>query len=72
MKPNIGNLERAIRISLGVVLLVAGYFGGLPEWGAVVSYILGAVAIVTGTIRFCPIWRVLGISTIESGTTKKG
>ncbi|MHB8483616.1 MAG: YgaP family membrane protein [Nitrospiria bacterium] len=71
MKPNVGNIERVIRISLGVILLAAGYSGVLPGWGSAVFYILGVVAIVTGAISFCPLWRVLGINTLKSGTTKK-
>jgi len=63
MSCNIGGLERTIRISLGVILLLIGYLARLPTWGTVVVYLLGAVALITGAVRFCPLWLVLGINT---------
>ena len=63
MKSNIGGTEKTIRLIIGAILVLAGYFGGLPTWGAVICYALAAVAIITGIIDFCPIWSILGINT---------
>jgi len=66
MKSNIGSVEKVIRLIIGAGLVVAGYFGGLPMWGAVTCYGIAAIAIITGMINFCPLWAVLGINTRKS------
>lgn len=63
---NLGNAERAIRITLGVVLLILGYGTNLPVWGAVIAYVLGFVALITGIVGFCPAWKALGINTCRT------
>ena len=69
---NIGGVERTIRIILGVILLLVGYLAGLPTWGTVAAYLLGAVALVTGAVRFCPLWFALGINTCAAEAPAKG
>ena len=72
MNCNIGGIERTIRINLGLILLLIGYFAGLPTWGSVAAYLLGAVALITGAVRICPVWFLLGINTCEPETRAKG
>jgi len=66
MKSNIGSVEKIIRIVVGVILVLAGFFGSFPTWGAATCYGLAAVAIITGMINFCPLWAILGINTRKS------
>lgn len=54
MACNLGDIERAIRIVLGVILIGVGYFAGLPTGGAVAAYLVGVVAILTAAMGFCP------------------
>ncbi|HTP41860.1 MAG TPA: DUF2892 domain-containing protein [Nitrospiria bacterium] len=63
MRCNIGSTERTIRIVLGILLLVIGYAAGLPVWASVVAYMAGAIALLTGAVRFCPLWQLFGINT---------
>ncbi|HEY8595977.1 MAG TPA: DUF2892 domain-containing protein [Devosiaceae bacterium] len=62
MKANIGQVDRWVRIILGLVLLSLIYFlrsdAGLWWWG-----LIGLVLLGTAAINFCPIWAALGIST---------
>ncbi len=67
MTRNLGGIERAIRIVLGVILLAMGAFGELPVWGTAAALIVGAVMFVTGAFQFCPCWLMFGINT---GATK--
>ncbi|MFY9270046.1 MAG: DUF2892 domain-containing protein [Candidatus Manganitrophaceae bacterium] len=69
---NVGKTDRTIRIILGVILLAVGYFGGLPVWGAMSVYAVGAIALITGLTRFCLLWKVLGINTCETHSSGKG
>lgn len=58
MKVNIGNLDRILRIALGVVLILLAVLGKIGWWGW-----LGIIPLATGLIRFCPLYPLLGINT---------
>lgn len=63
-KPNEGKIDRTIRIILGVVLLGLALFG-LSGVAQMVAIVAGVIALVTGTIGFCGLYKILGISTME-------
>ena len=72
MTCNVGNAERMIRVVLGIALIGIGYLAGLPSWGAMTTYVVGAVALVTGAWGFCPAWKLFGINTCPARTPAKG
>lgn len=55
---NEGTLDRAIRILAGIALLSLAVVGPKSMLG-----LLGIVPLVTGVIGFCPVYRLLGLST---------
>jgi hypothetical protein len=59
MKVNEGVFDRVVRVALGVALLYIGYFVVGGGWGIVLD-VLGIVALVTGVVGFCPLYRLLG------------
>jgi hypothetical protein len=63
MVRNEGTVDRVVRVVLGVVLVAAWAFGGLSGTLAVVLGVIGIVLIGTGAVGFCPIYRLLGMST---------
>jgi hypothetical protein len=63
-KKNVGTVDRAIRIIVGLAL-IAGYFvnsGGAYSW----LYLLGIIPLVTGLIGSCPPYALLGINTCKA------
>ncbi len=58
MKGNVGVADRLIRVALGIFLLFQGFING-HLWGY-----LGVVPLFTGAIGWCPIFELLGISTV--------
>jgi hypothetical protein len=58
MNMNLGQLERTLRIVAGLVLVALVFVGPKTPWGWI-----GLILIGTGAIRFCPIYRLLGLST---------
>lgn len=60
MKQNVGGIERAIRIVLGLAIIGAGVMYA-NWWGAV-----GAVLVVTGLIGWCPPYAIMGVSTCKT------
>lgn len=66
MTPNVGGTDRTLRLVVGVVLLLLGFFAPLtPLWQTVV-FVLAAVALVTAIIRFCPANALIGLNTARS------
>ena len=60
MKPNVSSIDRALRILVGL---------GVIAWGITTKNWLGAIGVVpllTGLIRFCPAYTLLGISICKS------
>lgn len=68
MKKNIGSVDQVLRIILGIFVLTLLFIleGTLKYIG-----LLGIVLIVTGLIRFCPLYPLLGINT-TSRNSKRG
>jgi hypothetical protein len=60
MKPNVGGIDKVVRIAIGIALLAAVAFvdGPLRWWGLV-----GLVPLLTGLFNFCPLYTLLGLNT---------
>jgi hypothetical protein len=58
MKINEAGWDRALRIVLGLALLSLTVVGPQTSLG-----LLGLVPLATGVVGFCPLYRVLGLST---------
>lgn len=60
MKANIGNVERVIRVILGLALLSLFFIleGNARYWGLV-----GLIPLGTAAIGWCALWALLGINT---------
>ncbi len=58
LKRNEGNLDRVLRIILGLVLLSLVFIGPMTPWGWV-----GIIPLATGLIGSCPIYSILGLNT---------
>jgi hypothetical protein len=66
MSPNVGTVDRLLRITVGLVLIVLAAMGKIGWWGYV-----GVVPLATGLFRFCPAYTLLGIQTCPSRSAKK-
>ena len=63
MKPNMGTLDRVIRIVLAALFAVLIATGVVVGTGAWILGVLGAVFLVTAVVAFCPLYLPFGIST---------
>jgi hypothetical protein len=63
MKPNMGTIDKAVRII--AALIIAGlYFAGLLSGTvAIVLLIIAVIFILTSFMGFCPLYYPFGIST---------
>lgn len=63
MTVNESTLDRSLRAVIGVLLVAAWIFGWFAGSLAVVLGIVGLVLLLTAAVGFCPLYRILGIST---------
>lgn len=62
MIPNVGTFDRVLRIAIGLLLIALAYGGTIGAWGY-----LGIVPLLTGIVRFCPAYKLLGMDTCAKG-----
>ncbi|MBD3670987.1 MAG: DUF2892 domain-containing protein [Gammaproteobacteria bacterium] len=55
---NIGNIDRIIRIVLGILLLALVFVGPQTPWGWV-----GLIPLITGLVSFCPLYAIFKYNT---------
>lgn len=55
---NVGGIDRALRIIVGVALIVATLMGAIGVWGWV-----GVLPLVTGLLGSCPAYKIFGFSS---------
>lgn len=65
MKTNEGTIDRALRVTAGVVLVGLAATGTVGVWGWI-----GLVPIATGLIGWCPAYTLLGINTCSVKSAK--
>jgi len=58
MKTNVGSVERAIRIVLGLFVTSLAFWGPQTPWAYA-----GLIFVLTGFVRYCPIWHIIGVNT---------
>jgi hypothetical protein len=65
MKNNVGNLDKVIRISVGLLSVVLGI---VFHWG---FYLLAAALIITAFTGFCGLYAFFGMSTCPRKVSSK-
>ena len=63
---NEGPIDRGIRIVIGIALLAAAAAGLIAAPIVYVTSVVGAVALVTGIVGFCPLYAILRLSTVSA------
>ena len=58
MKPNVGGIDRILRIVAGLALIGLTLAGVIGAWGWI-----GVVPLATAALGLCPLYSVLGFST---------
>jgi len=60
MTANVGTIDRLLRIVVGLILIALVFVGPQTPWGWI-----GVIPLLTGLVRFCPAYTLLGMSTCE-------
>jgi hypothetical protein len=61
MTPNVGGIDKILRIVAGAGLIGATVAGILPVWGYI-----GIVPLATGLIGWCPAYPLIGLNSCSA------
>jgi len=61
MKTNVGTIDRAARIILGLILISLAFIGPQTPWGWI-----GLLPLATALIGWCPAYSIFGIKTCKT------
>lgn len=69
MTVNLGNIDRLARFVIGLLLFCAPLLNIPNIWQsaglAYASMGVGVILVVTALVRFCPLYRIIGVSTCK-------
>ncbi len=65
MKQNVSIFDRWVRWILAVVLIILAATGTLSGTGMWIALVVALIFIVTGFMQSCPIYMMLGLSTLK-------
>lgn len=63
MQTNVGSIDRALRIVLGIVLIALVFVGPQTPWGWI-----GVVPLVTALVGWCPAYSIFGLRTCKTAS----
>ncbi|MCY6381474.1 YgaP family membrane protein [Hoeflea prorocentri] len=67
---NVGTADRIVRLLVGIILIAAPWLFQSPIWQNPAMLwgipVIGIILAATGLVRFCPLYRLLGIRTCKA------
>jgi len=70
MKPNMGTVDKIIRLVVVAIIAVLYYTGQITGTAAIILGIIAVAFLVTSLIGWCPTYVPFGISTRKSGKSE--
>ncbi|RKR14285.1 Protein of unknown function (DUF2892) [Maribacter vaceletii] len=70
MKKNMNGVDRIIRFIIAAIVLALYYTNVIEGTLAYVLMALSVIFVVTGFVSFCPLYKILGISTCKINSKK--
>jgi hypothetical protein len=61
MNPNVGGIDKALRLVAGIALISIVFVGPQTPWGWI-----GIVPIATALIGWCPLYKIVGLNTCSA------
>lgn len=58
MNPNVGTVDKVVRIVIGVGLISLVFVGPQTPWGWI-----GIIPIATALVSWCPLYKIIGVNT---------
>ncbi len=61
MTRNIGTVDRALRIIVGLILIALVFVGPQTPWGWI-----GLIPLITALVGWCPAYRMIGLNSCST------
>ena len=68
MKPNMGKVDRIIRVLIAAIFAYLYFSGTVTGTLGLVLVVLGGVFVLTSLVAFCPLYTLVGIKTCKKNT----
>lgn len=66
MKKNMGNVDRAVRVLLAIIIAALYFTGTVSGTVGIVLLALACIFVLTSFVSFCPLYAPFGISTCKT------
>lgn len=63
MKANLGLLDKVVRITISVLVIVLFFTGNISENTVIIGIVVVSILLITSYINYCPIYGLCGINT---------
>lgn len=70
MQPNMGNLDRVVRVIAAGIAIVLYFMNIISGTVALALLVVAAIFILTSIVSFCPLYLPFGVSTTDKKTAK--
>lgn len=70
MTTNTGTADRAIRVAVALVAVIASWLIGFGSIAGIILLVVAGIMLVTAAVGFCPLYRVFGINTCTTAQHK--
>ena len=65
MRKNVSNIDKGLRVLIALAITLLYYFNIIDDTLAYILMGLAIVLLITGLINFCPLYKILGVSTCK-------
>lgn len=65
MHRNEGNADRILRLVVAAAALVVSFIVGVSSVLGIILIVVAAVMVLTSLVGFCPLYRIVGVSTCK-------
>ncbi len=63
MKPNMGGIDRGIRLIVAAIAVILYFTGTLTGTLGIIALVVAGVFTLTSIISFCPLYALFGLNT---------
>ena len=65
MKKNMGSIDKLVRLTIAIALIVLFYAGVIKGTLGILLLILALILTITSLVQFCPLYTIFGIKTCK-------
>ncbi|MEZ6211666.1 MAG: DUF2892 domain-containing protein [Phycisphaerales bacterium] len=65
MKKNVGSMDTIIRVVIAIALAAVAFMMDVGRTGQIVLLAAAAIALLTGIVGYCPLYRLIGVRTCK-------